>query len=80
MSSSFLVRAKDRDGNPVMMVINPDSVMAVTEVGGASETASSPNESSTTQTPNQGSMSGSIAGSYRGLANGWAIRASLSAR
>jgi hypothetical protein len=46
-----------------MMVINPDSVMAVTEVGGASETASNPNESSTTQTPNQGSMSGSTAGS-----------------
>ena len=24
MPSSFLVRAKDSDGNPVMMVINPD--------------------------------------------------------
>ena len=42
MPSSFLVRAKDRAGNPVMMVINPDSVTAVTEVpagsppGGAS--------------------------------------------
>jgi hypothetical protein len=33
MPSSFLVRAKDRDGNPVMMVINPDSFEAVTEVG-----------------------------------------------
>jgi hypothetical protein len=32
MPSSFLVRAKDKDGNPVMMVINPDSVTAVTEV------------------------------------------------
>ncbi len=30
MPSSFLVRAKDRDGNPVMMVINPDSIAAVT--------------------------------------------------
>jgi hypothetical protein len=30
MPSSFLVRAKDSDGNPVMMVINPDSVTAVT--------------------------------------------------
>ena len=29
---SFLVRAKDRDGNPVMMMINPDSIMAVTEI------------------------------------------------
>jgi hypothetical protein len=62
MPSSFLVRAKDSDGNPVMMVINPDSVTAVTEVGGASGTASSPNESSTTQTPNEGSTSGSTAG------------------
>jgi hypothetical protein len=34
MPSSFLVRAKDRAGNPVMMVINPDSVTAVTEVSG----------------------------------------------
>jgi hypothetical protein len=31
MPQSFLVRAKDKSGNPVMMVINPDSVMAVTE-------------------------------------------------
>jgi hypothetical protein len=30
MPSSFLVRAKDKDGNPVMMVINPDSIAAVT--------------------------------------------------
>jgi hypothetical protein len=29
---SFLVRAKDHDGNPVMMVVNPDSIMAVTEI------------------------------------------------
>lgn len=34
MPSSFLVRAKDKDGNPVMMVINPDSVTAVTEIPG----------------------------------------------
>ena len=31
MPSSFLVRAKDSDGNPVMMVINPDSVTELTE-------------------------------------------------
>ncbi len=30
MPQSFLVRAKDSSGNPVMMVINPDSVTAVT--------------------------------------------------
>jgi hypothetical protein len=31
MPSSFLVRAKDSQGNPMMMVINPDSVTEVTE-------------------------------------------------
>jgi membrane-bound lytic murein transglycosylase B len=31
MPSSFLVRAQDNNGNPVMMVINPDSITAVTE-------------------------------------------------
>ncbi len=30
MPESFLVRAKDSDGNPVMMVVNPDSITAVT--------------------------------------------------
>jgi hypothetical protein len=31
MPSSYLVRAKDSQGNPVMMVINPDSLTEVTE-------------------------------------------------
>jgi hypothetical protein len=31
MPSSFLVRAKDSEGNPVMMIINPDSLTEVTE-------------------------------------------------
>ena len=35
MPQSFLVRAKDKNGDPVMMVINPDSVVAVTEYNGA---------------------------------------------
>ena len=30
MPSSFIVRAKDSQGNPVMMVINPDSLAEVT--------------------------------------------------
>ncbi len=34
MPESFLVRAKDKAGNPVMMVINPDSVTAITETPG----------------------------------------------
>lgn len=40
MPESFLVRAKDRGGNPVMMIINPDSVTAITEVnpGGTGHT------------------------------------------
>jgi hypothetical protein len=31
MPSSFMVRAKDSQGNPVMMVINPGSLAEVTE-------------------------------------------------
>ncbi len=31
MPSSFMVRAKDSEGHPVMMVINPDSLTEVTE-------------------------------------------------
>ena len=31
MPSSFVVRAKDSQGNPVMMVIDPDSLTEVTE-------------------------------------------------
>jgi hypothetical protein len=37
---SFLVRAKDKQGRPVMMVVNPDSVTAITEVGGAGQSGS----------------------------------------
>lgn len=33
MPESFLVRAKNSQGMPVMMVINPDSVTAVTAMG-----------------------------------------------
>lgn len=35
MPSSFIVRAEDKNGNPVMMVLNPDSMTAVTQVGGS---------------------------------------------
>lgn len=47
MPESFLVRAKDRSGNPVMMIINPDSVTAVTTL------------SSSTSNNGKGSTSGS---------------------
>ena len=33
MPSSFLVRAKDKDGNPVLMSVSPDSITEVAEVG-----------------------------------------------
>lgn len=32
MASSFLVHAKDKKGEPVAMVIGPDSITAVTEI------------------------------------------------
>jgi hypothetical protein len=47
MASSFLVQAKDKDGNPVMMVINPDSVTSVTEISGGQRSAAT-RESATT--------------------------------
>jgi hypothetical protein len=40
MPSSFMVRAKDSQGNPVMMVINPDSVTAITEETNSTNSAS----------------------------------------
>ena len=43
MPESFLVRAKDSKGNPVMMVINPDSVTAVTEMDASKNTATASN-------------------------------------
>jgi hypothetical protein len=33
MPSSFMIRAKDQDGNPVVMSVSPDSVTEVSEVG-----------------------------------------------
>jgi hypothetical protein len=32
MPSSFLVKAKDQQGHPIMMVINPDSLTVVTAI------------------------------------------------
>ena len=40
MPESFLVRAKDKQGRPVMMVINPDSITAITEVDGNGQSGS----------------------------------------
>ncbi|MBV9288357.1 MAG: hypothetical protein JO288_11150 [Hyphomicrobiales bacterium] len=63
MPESFLVRAKDPQGNPVMMVINPDSVTAVTEQMQGTNSASNANRGSTSNsagaTPGPGSTGGS---------------------
>ncbi len=57
MPSSFLVRAKDKSGNPVMMVINPDSITAVTEIDhpGSSTTGQGSNGNHTNQSGSPGS-------------------------
>jgi PRC-barrel domain len=36
MPSSFMIRAKDKDGNPVVMSVSPDSVTEVSELGTSS--------------------------------------------
>jgi hypothetical protein len=49
MPESFLVRAKDKRGNPVMMVINPDSITTISEDNphGSATTGSAPRTSNT---------------------------------
>jgi hypothetical protein len=47
MPQSFLVRAKDKSGDPVMMVINPDSMMPVTEYKGRNKAVTGNNKSVT---------------------------------
>jgi hypothetical protein len=42
MPSSFLVRAKDSQGNPVMMVINPDSLTEATHPSQGTEHKDAP--------------------------------------
>jgi hypothetical protein len=42
--SAFIVRAEDQNGNPVMMMVNPGSITAVSEMNG---TASDSNDHST---------------------------------
>jgi hypothetical protein len=47
MPESFLIRAKDPSGNPVMMVINPDSIAAVTLEGGNTSNPKGSNKAAT---------------------------------
>ena len=62
MPSSFLVRAKDRAGNPVMMVINPDSVTAVTEIPAQQQDPQSTRPSSDRMNVPQGNSGAGVAG------------------
>jgi hypothetical protein len=64
MPSSFLVRAKDSAGNPVMMVINPDSVTTVTEMTAPGGSSPLPQGRSSGGAPNvpQGNSGAGIAG------------------
>jgi hypothetical protein len=55
MVSSFLVRARDRHGNPVMMVINPDSVTAVTAIPGSAQRSGQGSGQGSSQRADQGS-------------------------
>ncbi|MGO9949278.1 MAG: PRC-barrel domain-containing protein [Steroidobacteraceae bacterium] len=43
MPSSFMIRAKDQQGNPVMMSVSPGSVTEVSELGTSSGTGSADN-------------------------------------
>ncbi len=51
--SSFVVHAKDSKGNPVMMVISPDSVTAITAQNAAPSSASNANHSGAAPTTGQ---------------------------
>ncbi len=43
MPSSFIIRAKDKDGNPVVMNVSPDSITEIAEVGGSAGSDESAN-------------------------------------
>lgn len=45
--SSFLIRAKDKQGNPVEMVVGPDSLTEITEVTPSKDAATSAAKTST---------------------------------
>jgi hypothetical protein len=59
MPESFLVRAEDKDGHPVMMIVNPDSVTAITQMSAAGSGSSSQTHGSTGSTSGTSGTSGS---------------------
>ncbi len=52
MPESFLVRAKDKEGRPVMMVINPNSITAVTAMATPSQSGSGQNSGQSSSSNN----------------------------
>ena len=53
MPESFLIRAKDLKGNPVMMVINPDLVTAVTAINAPKNTSTASNAANANKSGNK---------------------------
>jgi hypothetical protein len=67
MPRAFLVHAKDRDGNPVTMMITPNSVMALTAVpAGAGQSMAQQGGSAGAQTGVGNNSNGSMAGNGNG--------------
>jgi hypothetical protein len=60
MPSSFIVRAEDQNNNPVMMVINPDSITALTQSGSQATVGQGQGQD---QNPGQGQSQGQGTGS-----------------
>lgn len=58
MPSSFVVRGKDSSGNPVMMVVNPDSVTAITEEDSSAKSANNSSHMGGTASNSAGSTPG----------------------
>jgi hypothetical protein len=54
-----MVRADDQDGNPVMMVINPDSTTVVTGMNNSSSSGNNQNNTGDNQNNTVGQKSGS---------------------
>jgi hypothetical protein len=52
MPESFLIRAKDKDGNPMMMVVNPDSMTAVEAIGANNSNSKSNSASNNSNSDN----------------------------
>ena len=51
--TSFMVRATDSQGNPVMMVVSPDSVTAIMQETAGANTANTGNHNATGVAPSQ---------------------------